>query len=255
MLLENQIAIVTGASQGIGKGIAELFVKNGAKVIICARNASKLYQAAEDIGRNAGTEPPMAIPMDVSDKKQVVAMVEKVMDAFGKIDILVNNAAVQIFHPFLEIPEEIWDLHYSVNIKGVFLFSQAVGKIMAAQGRGRIINISSDSGVAPVPNHAAAYCSTKSAVNGLTRNIAKELGPYGVYCNSICPGAIAETGMMEYFYSVSEKTSKDHCEAAALKRMGTPEDIAKVALFLACDMSGFITGEHILATGGALVSQ
>jgi len=254
MLLKDKIAIVTGGSQGIGKGIAKTYVENGAKVIINARSESKLFEAAKDIAKDTGVEP-MAIPMDVSDKRQVDATVEKVMDEYGRIDILVNNAAIQIFHPFLEIPEDIWDLHYNINVKGAFLFSQAVGRIMVAQKSGRIINVSSDSGVAPVPNNAATYCSTKSAMNALTRNVAKELGPYGVYCNAICPGAIADTGMMENFYKVSEKTSKDHCEAAALKRMGYPEDIAKVALFLACDMSDFITGERILVTGGALVSQ
>ena len=192
MLLKGKVAVVTGGSQGIGKGIAKAFSAQGAEVVICARNGDKLKAAAEEIERVAGSKAT-AVVCDVSRKSDIEAVLEKVMGLYGRLDILVNNAAVQVFHPFFEIPEDIWDMHYEINVKGVFLFSQAAARIMVQQGGGKIINISSDSGVAPIPDNAAAYCSSKSAVIGLTRNISKEPGRYGVYCNAICPGAIDDT--------------------------------------------------------------
>jgi NAD(P)-dependent dehydrogenase (short-subunit alcohol dehydrogenase family) len=173
---------------------------------------------------------------------------------YGRIDILVNNAAIQQFSPVLEMPDDIWDAHFAINVKGVFLCTQIIAREMVKAGKGKIINIASDSGCAPLPDNASAYCASKAAVISLTRNAAKELGPLGVYCNAISPGAIGDTAMMEYFIGYTKGEGVQHCiDGAALKRMGTPAEIGNVALFLASGMSDFITGENILVTGGDLM--
>jgi len=169
----------------------------------------------------------------------------------------VNNAGVQEWVPFLETSEEMWDRHQAVNVKGTFLLSQAVARIMVRQGGGKIINIASDSGVAPTPEGAAAYCTSKSAIIGLTRVIAKELGRHRIYCNAICPGAINTPTTERFLESTLQNVNTLEALAgmAALKRVGEPQDVGRVALFLACHLSDFITGEHLLVTGGDIMSQ
>jgi len=255
LLLSDKVALVTGGSNGIGLGIAKRFIENGAIVAICARHADRLEKAASLLLEQTGVNP-LAIVCDVADKDDVGKCVDQVMGQYGRIDILVNNAGVQVFEPFLEMKTETWDYHFNVNVRGAFLVAQKVANIMAARHQGKIVNISSDSGCAPLPDNASAYCASKAALISLTRNMAKELGPLGVYCNCICPGAIKGTAMMDYFLDYTDGAGEKLCtEAAALRRMGTPGDIAEVAVFLASSMSDFITGEKILVTGGDLMSQ
>ena len=253
--LEGKVAIVTGASLGIGKGIAKSYALHGAEVIICARGLKRLNEVAEDIESSTGKKI-WAIPCDVSKKSDVQGLVSKVIERYSKIDILVNNAAIQEYSPFLDMDEEFWDNHFDINVKGMFLFAQAVIRIMINKGGCRIINLSSDSGVAPIPHYATAYCSTKSAIIGMTRCIAKELGRQGIYCNAICPGTIADTGGVDHFLeTIGKGKLQEMTDATSIGRLGTTEDIANIALFLASDMSNFITGEKILATGGDIISQ
>lgn len=255
MLLSQKAALVTGGSNGIGLGIAKGFIENGADVAICARNPERLAKAAAQLQEQTGVAP-FSVVCDVSKKEDAQRCADLVMEKYGRVDVLVNNAGVQIFEPFLEMKEETWDYHFNVNVRGAFLMAQIVGKIMAGRKQGKIINISSDSGCAPLPDNAAAYCASKAALISLTRNIAKELGPLGVYCNCICPGAIKDTAMMDYYLDYTHGAGEQLCtEAAALRRMGTPQDIAGVAVFLASSLSDFVTGEKILATGGDLMSQ
>ena len=258
MLLKNKIAIVTGASQGIGKAIAKKFSEHGAKVIICARGVEKLNEVANEITNSTKNEV-WAIPCDVSKKSDILDLVNKVVEKYSRIDILVNNAAIQEFVPFLEMEEDFWDRHFDINVKGTFLFSQAVAKVMINKGGCKIINISSDSGVAPIPpKETSAYCATKSAINGLTRAIAKELGKYNIYCNAICPGTIFDTGMYEHYANtdgVGKGRLQLDADATALGRLGYSKDIADVALFFASDLSNFITGERLLVTGGDIMTQ
>lgn len=254
MLLKGKIAIVTGGSYGIGKGIAKLFAQEGATVIICARDGNRLKATAEDIEKETGCSIATAA-CDVSKKTEIDALVEKVMSDYGRIDILVNNAGIQEFAPFLEIDEKDMDRHYNINVKGTFLFSQAVARRMIHKGGCKIVNLASDSAVAAVPENAGAYCCSKSAIVGLTRVIAKELGKYGVYCNAICPGGIIDTGMLENYHRVFNGKDSDDAELAALKRLGTPEDVAGVALFLASHLSNHVTGERIMVTGGDIMTQ
>jgi NAD(P)-dependent dehydrogenase (short-subunit alcohol dehydrogenase family) len=256
MLLEGKLALVTGAAQGIGKGIAGSLAAEGAVVVLTDIQEQKVVQAGAEIHERTGRKTK-ACRLDVTDGNGIRAVVAAIDQEFGRIDILVNDAGIQEWTPFLETTEEMWDRHQAVNVKGTFLLSQAVGRIMVRQGGGKIINIASDSGVAPTPEGAAAYCASKSAVIGLTRVIAKELGPHGVYCNAICPGAI-HTAMTERFLATTkqkENTLEAWAQLAALRRVGEPEDIGRVALFLASHLSDFMTGEHLLVTGGDIMSQ
>jgi NAD(P)-dependent dehydrogenase (short-subunit alcohol dehydrogenase family) len=256
MLLKDKIAIVTGATQGIGRAVANIFSENGAIVILCSRNETRAKLVAEEIEKSTGNKT-LAFGVDVSKKDEIDAAVDKVVKIFGRIDILVNNAGIQKFVPFLEIDEKTWDRHFDINVKGMFLFSQAVAKIMIKKGGCKIINLSSDSGVTPVPaKNAAAYCASKSAIIGLTRAIAKEMGEYKIYCNAICPGAIIDTGMFEnYRKTFGKKRVAEDIELTALKRLGYSEDIADVVLFFASDLSRHVTGEHLLVTGGDIMTQ
>jgi len=255
--LKGKIAIVTGASLGIGKGIAKKFSEHGAKVVICARGEERLNKVAAEIEKSTKNEV-WAMPCDVSKKSDVDGFVNRVVDKYSRIDILVNNAAIQEYAPFLEMSEDFWDSHMDINVKGMFLFAQAVIRVMIDKGGCRIINLSSDSGVAPLPAWATAYCTTKSAIIGLTRCIAKEFGRKGIYCNAICPGAILETGGYNHYVEtegVGMGRLQADTDATSLGRLGYPEDIANVALFFASDLSNFVTGERLLATGGDTMAQ
>ena len=253
MLLKDKVAIVTGGSYGIGRGIAQVFAENGAEVIICARGVRRLDETVEIIQKNTGKKIKQRV-CDVSKRIEVEALAAYAMEEYGRVDILVNNAAIQKFYPLLEMPDAIWDDHFAINVKSVFLCTQVFGQEMVKAGKGKIINIASDSGSAPLPDNASAYCATKAAVISLTRNAAKELGPLGIYCNCISPGAIGDTAMMDYFIDYTKGEGLQHCiEGAALRRLGTPAEIGNVALFLASELSGFIAGENILVTGGDLM--
>ena len=253
MLLNDKIAIVTGGSYGIGRGIAQVFAENGAEVIICARGGERLEETAALILKTTGRKIKHRV-CDVSVRDNVEALAAYAMNEYGRVDVLVNNAAIQKFYPLLEMPDELWDAHFTINVKSVFLCTQVVGREMVKAGKGKIINIASDSGCAPLPDNASAYCATKAAVISLTRNTAKELGPSGVYCNCISPGAIGNTAMMDYFIDYTKGEGLQHCiDGAALRRLGAPVEVGNVALFLASELSGFITGENILVTGGDLM--
>jgi NAD(P)-dependent dehydrogenase (short-subunit alcohol dehydrogenase family) len=253
MLLKDKIAIVTGSAQGIGRGIVEAFAAEGATVVVADIQEKKAAQTAAEIAKKTG-RTVTGRGLDISDQHAIGPFVADIEKAFKRIDILVNNAGVQEWVPFLETSLEMWDRHYAVNVRGTFMLCQAVAKIMVRQGGGKIINIASDSGVAPSPDGASAYCSSKSAIIALTRNIAKELGRHKVYCNAICPGTI-NTAMTQRFLQTQGGNLQAWAEMTALKRVGDPQDIGRVALFLASHLSDFVTGEHLLATGGDVMSQ
>ena len=253
MLLQNKVAIVTGGSYGIGRGIARVFAENGAEVIICARGGERLEETAALIYKDTGKKASLMV-CDVSKRSDIEKVISFVIKTYGRIDVLVNNAGVQRYSPILEMTDEFFDEHLSVNTKGVFMFTQLAAREMVKAGKGKIINVASDSGCAPLPDNASAYCASKAAVISFTRNAAKELGPKGVYCNSISPGAIGDTAMMDYFIDYTKGEGLKHCiEGAALKRLGKPSEIGGVALFLASELSDFVTGVNILVTGGDLM--
>ncbi len=252
MLLDNKVAIVTGAAQGIGKAIAKLFSENGAVVVLCDMVEHKLICAAEEIKAATGYET-LALKVDVTKSDDVEKAVKRVLAAYGRIDILVNNAGILKHSLILDMPESDWDRVFEVNVKGTFLFTQIVGRIMKEQGGGKIVNVSSCSGKKPT-REEGAYCASKSAIIGLTRVTALELGVYGINCNAICPGA-TDTEMVRNTFLTSPEIEKEWIDKTALKRLGTPEDQAKVVLFLASGLSDHITGETLIVSAGEMMGQ
>jgi NAD(P)-dependent dehydrogenase (short-subunit alcohol dehydrogenase family) len=252
MLLEKKVSVVTGAAQGIGEGIASMFSREGSTVIICDKNEEGAKRASVRIKKMTGRTVE-AMKLDVRNGEKVRAVVESINRAFGRIDILVNCAGILRPVPFLEITEDVWDDHFAVNVRGAFLMSQAVCRIMWRRGGCKIVNISSDSGVVPFADEAA-YAASKSALIALTRAIAKDLGKYGIYCNAVCPGAVI-TPMLRETYLRDPEKENEYIESTALKRMAQPDDIARVALFFASKLSEHVTGEHLLANAGDIMSQ
>jgi 2-deoxy-D-gluconate 3-dehydrogenase len=244
--LEGKIALITGSTRGIGKEFAIGFAKEGADVIINGRNLEKAKTVAKEIeGLGVRT---MAIGADVSSSQHVTRMVEEAMSSFGRIDIFVNNAGV---NPFLleaeKIKEEGWDQVIDVNLKGVFLCCQAVGKKMIGQGGGKIINISSAAGILGEQG-LLPYCVSKAGVMVLTRILAYEWGRYNILINAIAPGFVAggmNTPILNKEILVSGLTQQ-----VPLKRLANPEEIVKIALFLASDDSSYINGTTLIADGG-----
>ncbi len=246
MMLEGQAALVTGAGSGIGRAIALKFAVEGASVALADRNLTSVEEAAAQIRSREGSAA--ALRLDVLQESQVRGAVEEVLRRFGRLDVLVNCAGIRKTVPFLELTGEEWDHQLGTNLRGAFLVSQAAARHMVGRRSGRIINIASDSGVAAFPGEAA-YGSSKAGLIALTRAIALELGPFGIRCNAICPGAI-RTAMLLGGQPPGSELERRIAERTPLGRIGEPEEIARVALFLAGPLSEFVTGEHLLVTGG-----
>ena len=246
MMLKGQVALVTGAGGGIGRAIAGLFAAEGAVVALADRDLPAAEAAASQIRAREGAAA--AFRLDVLLETQVRSVVAEVLLRFQRIDILVNCAGVLKTVPFLELTCEEWDRQLGTNVRGAFLVSQAAARHMAGRRSGRIINIASDSGVVAFPGEAA-YGASKAALIALTRAIALELGPYGIRCNAVCPGAI-RTPMLLGDEQAGADVEKALASRTPLGRIGEPEEVARVALFLASAQSEFVTGEHLLATGG-----
>jgi len=250
MRLQDKVCIITGAAQGIGRAIAERFGHEGARVaIVDIREAEGLK--AEDAVRAAGGEA-VFIRTDVSDRSQVLAMVEQVLALWGKIDILVNDAGVCPFADFLDMPEALWDQVLDVNLKGYFLVSQAVARTMVARGvKGRIIAVSSISAEFG-GSQQAHYCASKAGINLLMKSMAISLGPHGITCNAVLPGTV-ETDINRHV--LSEPTARAYwSQRAPLGRIGQPEDIAGPVLFFATDDSAWCTGALLVVDGGVSVN-
>lgn len=252
MLLQDKIAIITGAAQGIGKAIAKMYSENGAVVVLVDLQQDKVVETADEIQRITGNKT-VGMAVNITRKSEVEAVVEKIVEMFGRIDILVNNAGIVKHALILEMDENDWDRIFEVNVKGTFLFTQAVGRIMVNQKKGKIVNISSCSGKKPTLEEAA-YCASKSAVIGFTRVAALELGTYGINCNAICPGA-TDSVMLRSTIVTSPEIEREWVEKTALKKLGQPEDQAKVAVFLASPLSDHITGEALIVSAGEIMGQ
>lgn len=245
--LEGKVAIVTGASRGIGQAIAKTFAQNGAKLVLSSRKQEALDSVAASI-KDSGGEA-IAVACHTGKMDMIDALYDKVMNTYGKVDILVNNAATNpYFGPALNVPESAYDKTFEVNTKGYFFMAQKAGNIMVKQKSGSIVNIASIAGIRG-PNMQTVYGMTKAAVILMTKAFATELGPSGVRCNAICPG-LTET----HFASVLIET-KDIYDVAVqsipLKRHAQPDEIAGAALYLASDASSFTTGSLVIVDGGA----
>jgi dehydrogenase/reductase SDR family member 4 len=246
MNLSGNVAIVTGASRGIGKGIAAAFVREGARVVICGRKQETLDQVAREIGPSV---KPIACHVGRAD--QIQSMVAATVSEFGRIDILVNNAATNVsFGPCLEIDEAQFDKMIEINLKGTFRLIKAVAPGMCGRGSGSIINIASISGIRP-QFHSLLYSMTKAALMMMTQSYALELGPKGVRVNAIAPGLI-QTVLSEHYWK-DEAQREKFLQKQPIRRIGQPEDIAEVAVLLASDKGSYITGQTLVADGGFLL--
>lgn len=248
MKLKDKVAIVTGASKGIGWGIATVFAQQGAKVAVVARSAKAGEQTAEEIRYKGGDA--IFVPCDVSNEDQVKAMVQKTLDTYGQIDILVNNAGVGIYKSVLETTSEEWDLCLNIDLKGVFLCSKYVIPHMQAVGKGAIVNISSVHSHATV-NGVAPYAASKGGITALTRNMAIDYGPT-IRVNTLSPGWVMTPLIESLFNSYDDPTAQRRLveERQVMKRIGTPEDIGYSVAFLASDEASFITGTELFVDGG-----
>jgi len=248
--IEGKVALITGASKGIGRAIALTFARAGAQIAACSRGttAGQLEAIAEDI-QNLGRSA-LAIQMDTSKKEDVDRMVKTTLERFGRIDILVNNAGILIRSSLLSITESDWDKLMGVDLKGYFLCSQAVGRIMRAQAGGNIINISTQHAFKAMGDEFGPYGVAKAGVVMMTRYLAKELGDWGVRVNGIAPG-ITRTDFSKKTWSDPEVLKKVEA-GLPLKRMAEVDEIADAALFLASDASRYVTGQTIQMEGGSL---
>lgn len=248
----DKVAVVTGAAQGIGAAIALRFAQEGASVAVLDRqDPTPAAQACREAGASA-----LELVVDVADKSSIAAAVAEIIDAWGQIHIWVNNAGIFDDTPLTELSEARWDQVSNVNYKSMFLCAQLVAPYMLAQGWGRIINIASMAAKVAFPNEVA-YCSTKSAVVGLTRALAVELGPHGITANAICPGPIYTEMLKSTHQSLARRhnTTLEAWDAKILEtipvgRYGQPSDIAGLAAFLASDDAAFINAQAINIDGG-----
>ncbi len=239
--LNGKVSLVTGATRGMGKAIAEAFAANGSKVILAGRDYDK---AKENAAKLNGC---MAVKMDVTDKDMVFEAVDKAMKQMGAIDILVNNAGgMGGLCPFPEMSLEHWDKVINLNMRSAFLCARAVVKGMIETGSGVIINVSSVIARAGGATGEVAYSAAKGGMSALTRGLAKELCQYGIRVNTIAPGA-TDTAFLEAF---DRKKIEEFIPRIPLKRLGQPEDIANAALYLASDASSFMTGQSLEVNGG-----
>ena len=245
--LENKVAVVTGASKGIGAAIAKHFAAAGAKVVVnYASSKEGADKVVKEITDNAGTA--IAVQADVSNEADVTRLFEETKKAFGTLDVLVNNAVAQGYAPIEQISVEAFHQSFNVNVLGPILTIQAALKLFGDKG-GNIINISSGASKYPLPN-ASLYSSTKAALDAFTIALSKELGVKKVRINSILPGATDTEGAASAGVTAGSDYEKMFVEKTPLGRRGQPADIAKAAVFLASDDAAWITGELISVSGG-----
>lgn len=246
MRLEGKVAIITGSGRGLGKEAAFLFAEEGAKVVVGDIN----YESAEEVAAAIGEEggEAMAVKLDVTDSASIQAMVDKVLERFGSIDVLVNNAGITADAQLVKMNEDQWDRVIAVNLKGVYNCTKAIAPIMIARGSGRIINTSSVVGV--YGNFGQTnYAATKAGVIGMTKVWARELGRKGITVNAVAPGVT----MTEMMSTVPEKILSGIRDKTPLGRLGEPRDIAYAYLYLASDEANFVNGATIQVDGGLVL--
>ena len=243
--LQGKVAIVTGSSRGIGKAIAERFAAEGARVTVnWVGGETEATAVVDGIKRSGGDA--LSVRADVSRHTDVQHLVNAALDHFGRIDVLVNNAGIMIGKDVMQTTEDEWDRTIDINLKGAYLCSKEVAPVMLRQESGKIINISSNSGLYhPSAMRFTEYVVSKAGLNGLTKAMALALGPH-ITVNAICPGWI-KTDMIEGTDPAVERRILDE---TALKRWGTPDEVASSAVFLASDEANFITGELLIVAGG-----
>jgi NAD(P)-dependent dehydrogenase (short-subunit alcohol dehydrogenase family) len=244
--LAGKVAVVTGASEGIGRVLAIGLAEAGAHVALVSRTKSRLEEAAAEIEALGGKA--LVVPTDVTDMDQIKAMVSKVQETFGRIDILVNNAAWTDTRPAFEVDEEEWDKTLDTSLKSVFFTSQIIGRIMVEQGRGKIINVGSTFGKVAFRGRSV-YAAVKAGVHHLTRALAYEWAPHGVYVNAIGPCATETPTRREIFARPGFKEWVTG-EMLPIGRWAQPEDMLGAVLFLASALSDMVVGHVLMVDGG-----
>jgi len=247
MLLKDKVAIVTGASRGIGKEIALCFAREGAKVVLTSRTEAALTAVKEEILKLGGPEP-YVVPADVSKEESIQTLVDAALDKWSGIDILVNNAGITRDSLLVRMSEAEWDEVMNANLKGAFFATKAAAKVMMRQRRGKIINISS---VVALTGNAgqANYAASKAGIIAMTKSAAKELASRNILVNAIAPGFI-QTDMTD---RLPEAVKQTVLQAIPVKRYGASSDVAAAALYLASALSDYVTGQVLTVDGGMVM--
>ncbi|GAB4322582.1 MAG: 3-oxoacyl-[acyl-carrier-protein] reductase [Candidatus Sumerlaeia bacterium] len=245
-MLQDKVALITGASRGIGHAIADLFARNGARLALCSRTQEPLQAALKELESRGAVA--MAQTVDVSRFEQVEAFVKAVLDRFGRVDILVNNAGITRDQLLMRMSEEDWTEVLDINLKGVFNFCKAVSRPMLRQREGVIVNVSSVVGLTGNAGQVN-YAASKAGIIGLTKSLAKELSGKNIRANVLAPGFVRT----EMTGKLPQSVQSQVLGLIPMGRMGEPEEIAQAALFLASPMSSYITGQVLVADGGMVM--
>jgi gluconate 5-dehydrogenase/2-deoxy-D-gluconate 3-dehydrogenase len=244
--LDGKVALITGGCQGLGLEFSRALANAGASVVVTSREERKAHAAAEEIRRETGKDT-LGLAADVTDFSQIQAVVEKVVDTYGRLDILINNAGVNVRKPILDYDEQSWDLVQTTNLKAPFLCAKAVVPQMIKQKFGRIINIASMLGTVALPERSA-YCSSKGGLIQLTKVMALEWAEHNITANAVCPGPFAtDINQAVINNPVANQFFLDHLP---IKRWGKPEELTGLMVYLASDLSSFMTGSAIVIDGG-----
>jgi len=249
--LKEKVTIITGSAGGLGKTCAQRLSREGAAVVIIDINQEEIDRTVNEI--KALGNKCIGFMCDISKKAQVEDTVKKVIEEWGKVDILVNNAggALHTKAKFEEVTEKDWDIVMNVNLKGAFFCCKAVVPYMMKQGGGRIVNVSALAGRAAASLAGIQYTSAKAGIGGLTRHLAKEMGKYNIYANAVAPGITMSGPRVEALWNEkSEEEKRKVLSSIPLGRLGKPEDVANVILFLASEEASYITGVTIDSNGG-----
>jgi 3-oxoacyl-[acyl-carrier protein] reductase len=246
LVLEGKLALITGGARGIGREIAMLFANEGADIAICDVNLEEAQKTAKEI-ENLGRQS-IAFKADVTDSGQIQDMADKILDKFNKIDILINNAGITKDNLLLRMSEEDWDKVIAVNLKGTFVCTKIISRVMLKQRSGKIVNLASIIGIMGNAGQAN-YAASKAGIIGLTKSAAKELASRNICVNAIAPGFI-KTDMTA---KLSEEVQKKMLSAIPLARLGEAKDVADLALFLSSESSSYITGQVIQVDGGMVM--
>ena len=238
-LLDGKSAVITGSSRGIGRAVATAFAEHGASLVIHGTSEKSLAQLAEKLGCEY-------VAGDIGELSTSQRLAEKCISSFGKIDILVANAGINTRTKFLDLEPDEWEKVLRVNLTGAFYACKAVIPFMLERHSGSVITMSSSAGKTPHPNASLCYGVSKGGIDSMTRKLAYDFAPFGIRVNSICPGPVETDMSLQWTEDYRKKVLAD----VPLRRLGTGEDIANLAVFLASDLSGFITGESININGG-----